>query len=164
MPAISSTTTVSTHGQARHEQQAQLLQVEADQQAERDDHGEQHDAPHQPRLAKRERDQHRHERAEGLHADEVAQQHDHQRADRNHQQHAVDRLRGDRQREQREVDRVRAGFSARRSATSIESSRFCCTASVTSRLRAAFDVGDALVAAPPDQEILRQSLLERLAD
>src|SRR4030095_12196725 len=62
-------------------------------------------------------------------------------------------------------------FSARRSATSIESSRFCCTASVTSgaqprsacaeRAAARPEVRDARGAAPPDEEVVRQPLFER---
>ena len=148
-------------GQARHEQQPQLLQVEADQQAQRDDHDEQHDAPHQQRFAERQRDQHRHERAEGLHADEVAQEQDHQRADRDHQQHAVDRLRGDRQREQREVDRVRAELLGAPLRDQHRVEQVLLHGQRHVGRRAALDVGDALVAAPPDEEIVRQALLER---
>src|SRR5690606_39705324 len=76
--------------EARNEEQAELFEIEADQEAERNDDRKQHDAPDQARLPKGERDENGHERPERLHTDEVAQDHDYERADGGHEQQAVD--------------------------------------------------------------------------
>jgi hypothetical protein len=60
------------------------------------------------RFAKRQRDQHRHESTECIDANHVAQQDHDKSTNRDHEQHAVNRLGLDRQAVQRKVDHRRA--------------------------------------------------------
>jgi len=150
------------HGrEPRHQQQAEALEQEAYGEPEGDQQREQEDAADQLRLAEGQRDQHGHERAEGLHADEVAHEYHHQRADGNHQQHGVDRLGADGQAEQGELHQPRAAL-LRALAGHIERVQLIFLhRQVHLEPAAALHGRQRLSTPPPDQVIVGQALLAR---
>ena len=145
--------------QPRHQQQAQALQQEADTETERNQDRKQHDSPDQLRLAKGERDQDGHERAECIDADDVAHHDHHERTDRYHQQYRVHRLGLYRQAVERKVEHRRAALRRLRLRDGD-----CVEMSLLHReidldVAAALDGDELLVASPPDKEAIRKVFL-----